>query len=127
MIRPSDPNLPDLEQLENDLSSYVHVRMDDLKLSVVEALATIFGNGMALVIAIVLCSVALTALSVALLLIISVWVGSYIWGAVILAGLYVVIALIIWTLRPKFVDKMVGVFARIVFSSYKEDDHEPSK
>lgn len=123
MIRPTDPNLPDVDQLEGDVSSYVRMRMDDMKLSLVESLSTVFGKGMALILAIVVCSVALTAFSVALLLVVSVWVNSYIWGAVILGGFYLIVALVVWLLRGKFVDKMVGVFARMVFSTSKDDEY----
>lgn len=124
MIKPSDPNLPDLRQLDEEVASYLKMRKDDLKLNVVEHLSTLFGKGIALVIAIVICSVALTLLSVALLLVVSKWVGSYALGAVILGVVYLIVALIVWLLRSKFVDSMVGMFARMIFSTHKDEDYE---
>lgn len=117
MIRPSDPDLPNIGRLEEDVAAYVRMRTDSIKLAVVEGLSTVVGKGMALVIAIVICSVALMVLSVALVLLVSVWVNSYILGAVIVGVFYLIIALVVWLLRVKFVDKMVGMFSRIIFSS----------
>jgi uncharacterized membrane protein YdbT with pleckstrin-like domain len=117
MIKPSDPNLPNLDQLEKDMSDYLRMRTDSIKLAVVEGLSLVIGKGMALVIAIIVCLGALMVLSVALVLLVSVWVNSYILGAVIVGVFYLVMALVVWLLRIKFVDKMVGMFSRIIFSS----------
>lgn len=121
MIKPSDPNLPKIDQLEDDVSAYVRMRIDAVKLSVVDGLSNIFGHGIALILAVVVGALSLTAFSVALFLLVSVWVGSYLWGAVILGVFYLIIAYIVWLLRGKFIDRMVGVFARMVFSHEEND------
>ncbi len=121
MIRPSDPDLPNLDKLEDDVTAYVRMRTDAVKLGIVENLSLVIGKGLALVLAIVICSTALMAFSVALLVLVSQWVGSYILGAVILGGFYALVALVVWLLRGKFVDMMVGMFARMVFSTSKDD------
>lgn len=121
MIRPTDPDLPHIDQIEEDVLAYVRMRTDAVKLSLVEGLSTIVGKGVALVLVIVICSIAIMAFSVALLLLISAWVGSYILGAVILGAFYLIVALVVWLLRGKFVDKFVGVFARMIFSTSNDD------
>lgn len=121
MIRPTDPDLPNVGQLEDDVAAYMRMRTDALKLGVVESLAMVVGKGMAFVISVVICSVALMALSLALVLFIGDLVGSHILGAVIVGVFFLIIAFIVWSMRVKFVDKMVGMFARMVFSTSKDD------
>lgn len=124
MIRPSDPNLPNPWELEEDVTEYVQMRVDGLKLSIVDHLSSLFGNGIALTIAIVICSVALSLFSVVFVLLLSAWLGSLLLGALILGCIYVIAAMVVWIMRKKIVDVMVGVFARMMFSTSKEDEHE---
>ncbi len=121
MIKPTDPNLPHIDRLEDEVTAYLRMRTDSVKLSVVEGLSTVIGKGLALVIVIVLCSIALLAFSVVLALLVGEWLGSMVWGAVVVGGFYLLVALLIWLMRVKFVDKMVGMFARMIFAPSKDD------
>lgn len=112
------------EQISEDVANYVNMQIAATKLSVVEHLSTIFGNGVRLILAIVLGAMMLTFLSIAGMSLLGNLIGSMTWGAVIIAGVYLIAAVVIYLLRRRFIDMMVPMFSKMFFTPRKRKDYD---
>ena len=114
------------DRVAHDVKRYVDLRVDDAKLAVVEGLSSVAGSAIGLVICLLLVNLALVLFTGVFVYLINMLVHSWVWSAVIMGGLYLIIG--IWVfLRPGcFRNKMVRVFAPMFFCPRKneEDDDE---
>ena len=112
------------ETIVDDVRDYIDMRVDSVKLSVVEGLASVTGSAIAFVICLFLVNLALVLLTLVFVYLIDMLINSWVWSVVILAVLYLIVG--IWLLvRPGcFRNKMVKVFAPMIFKHTKDDDDE---
>lgn len=103
-------------KLFRELSEYAELRFKSYKLTAVEQLSIILSKALALVIFILLLGIALLLFTVALTLFLGYLTGSMIWAAVIIGGVYVIVALLFFIFRGSvFSDSMVKVLCNIMF------------
>lgn len=112
------------EVIADDVKDYVDMRVDDIKLSVVEGLATVTGSAIALVICLFLVNLALMLFTVVFVYLLDLLIHSIIWSAVILAVIYLVVGIWIFLKPDGFRNMMVKVFAPMLFSTRKDYDDE---
>ncbi len=108
------------------MRNYIDLRVDDAKLAVVEGLSSIAGSIVAAVICLFLVNLAFVLFTAVFVYLIDLFVHSWVWSAVILGGVYLIIG--IWVmLRPGwFRNMMVRVFAPMFFcpKKHEEDDDD---
>lgn len=112
------------DKIADDVKTFVDLRVDAVKLSVVEALASVVGKGIALVICLFLINLALVLLTGAAVYGLSLLIGSVLWSAIIIAAVYLIVGVVIFMRPGFFVNKMVGVFSPMFFCPRKDDDDE---
>lgn len=111
-----------MEQLLAEVKNYVDLKLKYYKLSAVEKLSVVTGSAMSLMIFIVLMGVAVLLFFVALAVLVAGWVGSLVWGFVIMGGFCLLVALIFWAFRKNiFANSMVRMFSKIFFNHDEED------
>lgn len=107
------------------LKEYMSLRLDKFKLKLVEHLAISMSSILGVAIVIVLCSFALLFIIVALTLLLGDLIGSLIGAIFIMAGIFLIAALIVYANRHKvMVNAMVRMFAKMLFEPDKNNDDE---
>ncbi len=104
------------DKASQDVRNFVEMKIAAAKLSVVEGLSTVSGNAVRILIFIFLVSMALMAFFAAAIIALGNLLDSYVWGALIVGGVCLIIGVIVFLLRKAFVNPMVGMFSRMVFS-----------
>ncbi len=105
----------------DDLLEYGRLQLDSLKLRALEALATLSGNIVAMVLLLLLAMIALFFLNLTLTLLLTQWIGSLLWAAAIMTALLLIVVWIIYLFRKKlFVNSMVRIFGKMFFKSKEE-------
>lgn len=112
------------EVIVDDVKDYVDMHVDNVKLSVVEGLATVTGSAIALVICLFLVNLALMLLTVVLLYLLDMLIHSMIWSAVILAVIYLIVGIWVFLKPGGLRNSMVKVFAPMLFPTRKYDDDD---
>jgi len=109
--------------MTEELISYVNMRVDSMKLSLVENLSILFSGGFGIFVFIIFLSVAVLCFIAALTVWLSEAIGSALWALLIVGGAFLIISIIAFLLRKKLiVNRMVGMFSRMFFE--KSDDDE---
>lgn len=112
------------EVIVDDVKDYIDMRVDNVKLSVVEGLASVTGSAIALVICLFLLNLALMLFTVAFVYLIDLLIDSVIWSVVILAVIYIIVGILIFAKPGGLRNRMVKVFAPMIFATRKYDDDE---
>lgn len=113
------------EQLVDQVTDYVNLRIDAFKLAMVENLSTLSGNMLGVVIFLLLALMALLLLTVAATYALGLWIGSMVGAMLIMAALYLIAGLVVLLNRQRlFTDQMVRMFSRMFFerNDNPEDD-----
>jgi len=114
-----------IEQVMQDVCSYINLKYAALKLSWVEALSGFFSNIIAILIFGLFAMLGLMLFTVALLVWLSEVFESMILAAVILGGFYMVVAVVVLLLRNRIMtDTMVRIFSRMFFNRRWESHEE---
>lgn len=112
-------------QLINDIKYYIELRIKKVKLGAVENLSTLFGKLLSLVAFIFLAMLALLFLSGVFVILLEMWLGSWLWAFLIVAGVYLIAALIFYfTRETMFTGSMVKVLSNMFFGERDNDDEE---
>ncbi len=116
-----------VEKITQDLAAYVNMRVDAAKLSLIEALATIFGSGLVILISIILGSIALVLMTAACALWLGELMGSLVGALLVMGGAYLLLAVLVYALRNKLlINGMVGFLSRLLFrpkEKIEDDEH----
>ena len=112
------------EKIVGDLKSYVNLRVDAVKLNLVEHLSSVIGRGIALVIALFFINLALMIFTAAIVYGVYMWLGSPIWSIVIVGTFYLLLGVAVLLLRKFFINKMIELFSAIFFKRQEEDVYE---
>lgn len=118
MKEPGDPNV--LNKVAEDAADYVTLKIAAFKLALTEGLSRFFGNAVRIIVFIFLCGVALMAFAVAGVYWIGELIGSLPWAAVIVGGVCLVAAIVIFRAKTIFVNPMVGMFSDMIFSLHRK-------
>ncbi len=115
---------PDAERIAADLTSYVNLRLDALKLSLVENLSVAFSNAFGIVVFIILGGMGLLFFTGVLTYLLGLLIGSMLWAVIVMGALFMIAAVVVLVNRQKmFADQMVRMFGRMFFPP-KEPGHE---
>lgn len=109
-------------KIADDVKSYVGMRVDSVKLQVVEGLSTTIGKAIGIIVAVQLFTLALMLITAMLVFLLSKLTGL-IWAALIMGVIYVVAGIIV--LRSKmFINLMVPMFSKMFFEHKKKRNDE---
>jgi len=104
------------ENLASDVKEYVDLKMDDIKLKTAKGLSISLGRVITALILLFSGSLAIIALTLALVVMVGEIMGNYMVGAFIAFGVYLLLFLILFFLRKKlFVNGFVKMFIQIFF------------
>lgn len=111
--------------IAEELISYVNLRIDSFKLSLVENLSILLSGGFGIFIFIIFLSVALMCFIAALTVLLAELIGSVLWALLIVGGVFLIISVIAFVLRDKLiVNSMVRMFSRMFFEKNDDDDED---
>ena len=111
--------------IAEELISYVNLRIDSFKLSLVENLSILLSGGFGIFIFIIFLSVALMCFIAALTVLLAELIGSVLWALLIVGGVFLIISVIAFMLRDKLiVNSMVRMFSRMFFEKNDDDDED---
>ncbi len=112
------------DRITSDLRRWVELRVDEVKLAVVEGLSSVLGSAIGLVICLFLVNLALVVFTGVFIYLLQLWLHTWVWSAVIVGFVYLLLGLLV-LLRPGvFRNMMVGVFAPMFFGCKKHDDDD---
>ncbi len=114
------------DRVAQDVKRYVELRVDEAKLAAVEGISSIAGSIIAAVICLFLVNLALVLFSAVFVHLINLLVHSWVWSAVILGAIYLIIGAVVMLRPGVFRNMMVKVFAPMFFcpKKHEEDDDE---
>lgn len=105
-----------LEELLGSLKEYADIKIDDIKLRTVKGLSLTLNHIVTIVLILFAVAVVLFAAGVGLIILIGSAIGSYAGGAFIVAGIFAILAAILYMLRGKlFLNNFVRMFISIFF------------
>jgi hypothetical protein len=110
------------EDLAANLKEYVNTRIDSLKLNAAEKSSIIVANAVARLIVAILILFFLMLGSVALSLVLGIWIGKTWAGFLIVGGFYLLLSLIVWTARGKLI--RMPVMNSMIQQLFKEDEED---
>jgi len=107
---------------------YLDLRLDDLKLRTVKGLSITLNRVLSLMLVLFAASIVMLALAVGLIFLIGDAIGSMAGGAFIVAGIFAVLAFVLYLLRDKlFTDSMVRMLVGIFFDDGMPSEKEAGK
>ncbi|MFA5713283.1 MAG: hypothetical protein WC960_03800 [Bacteroidales bacterium] len=110
--------LTHIEDIAEEAKNYIELRIEHLKLKIVEALSSIVSKLSVLLIALLLIIIAIAFLAVALNLYLSALFNSNITGALTTALIFIVIAIIVLLFRNRlFVNSLTSLFSAQILES----------
>lgn len=111
------------ESFANELTSYLNMRIDAFKLSMVENLSILVSDGFGILIFILLLSVAVLSFIAAFTVWLAEVIGSPVIALLIVGGAFLIVSIVVFMLRSRLiVNSMVRMFSRMFFE--KRDDDE---
>jgi uncharacterized membrane protein YqjE len=111
-----------LEGLTDHVKEYVNTRVELTKLRIAEKTSLIIGDLIAIGIVVLLFLFVLMFGSIAGAWALSDWIGKPYSGFLIVAGIYLLLGIIVWIARGKFI--RFPVMNAIIKKLHKEDDNE---
>jgi len=110
-----------VEQTAADLAEYGQLQLDKLKLRLLDDFATLFNNIFGVLLVVILASLALVCLAIALTWGLGALIGSYLWAVVIMGGVFILAAVIVYALRRRLViNSAVKMLAKLFFEPDKQ-------
>lgn len=124
MENKNNPNR--VEQTARDLADYGHLRMDAFRLSLIDNLSTLFSTLFSVFVFIMLAGIAGMFLAVALTWGLGLLIGSLFAAAMIIAGIFLILAIIVFALRKKLiVNQAVRMLSKMISDmTQKYSDYE---
>lgn len=105
------------------IRDYVNARIDAIKLSIAEKVSAVLANILAGLVVAFVFLLFVILLSIGLSLIIGIWVGHTWAGFLIVAALYLLIGILVWTARGKLI--RLPIMNAIIQQLFKNDeDHQ---
>ena len=92
-----------VEELFQKLKEYADVRLNLFKLKSINKAAGFMSSVVTIVILVILFSAVLLCITIGASLLIGAWVGKPYWGFFIVGGIYLIIGLVIYSMRDKLI------------------------
>ena len=113
-----------IESLIEKLRDYVNTRIAQVKLSVAEKISKVAALVVAVLMAALVFFLFLVLLSVAGAIAIGQWLQNYWLGFLIIAGIILIIGIMLWNFKEKWIQKpIMNLLIKTMFSN-KDDDEE---
>ncbi len=113
------------EDLSRQAQEYIDLRLDDVKLHLVKGLSVSVSKLVGMILILGVATNLVLVLSFGLILLVGELVGSYAWSAI---GVAVLLAIAVWILIRKreslFKDTFVPLFVNLLFNDDDEDEKE---
>lgn len=114
-----------IEDLTGHVKEYVNTSIESAKVHLVEKSSLVIGNLIAVIIVAVFFLFVVAFGSIAGAYALSEWLGKPYWGFLIVAGFYLVLAIIVWATRQRFI--RFPVLNAMIKQFYKQEEEEESK
>lgn len=111
-----------IEELADNIKEYVNNRIDAVKLTAAEKSSAIIANLIAGLIVATVFMFFIVFASIALSLLLGDWAGSTWAGFLIVAGLYLLVGIIVWTAREKII--RLPIMNALIKQLFGEEDEE---
>ncbi|MCQ2286791.1 MAG: phage holin family protein [Bacteroidales bacterium] len=113
------------KSLVKDAKEYIELQSDLIRLNLVEKLSQIISYFAVILIVVVLAMAAFVYCSVAFVIWMKSFLGSYLYGFLILGGFFILLTLILLACRKKlFINPIIKKLSSILFSDSKDEDNE---
>lgn len=112
------------DKVSRDVTEYVEMRIAASKLAAVEGMSTVCGNAIRIFVFALFCFLALLGLLIAGTILVADLIGSVAWAAVIMGAVCLLIGVLLYFSKKLFINPMVRMFSRMMFSSQKKDSDE---
>ncbi len=110
------------EELAGNIKAYVNARIESVKLNTAEKSSVVIANLIAGMVVAVVFLFFIVFASVALSLGLGEWLGKTWAGFLIVAGLYLLIGLVVWTTRERIIQ--LPVMNALIKQFFREEDEE---
>ena len=111
------------EDLADTIKDYVNTRIDAVKLNAAEKSSAVIANLVAGLIVATVFLLFVVFSSIALAIGLGDWIGKAWAGYLIVAGLHLIIGILIWKVRVKFIQlPVMNAFIKQLFSEKDEED-----
>jgi Zn-dependent protease with chaperone function len=115
----------ELEDIKKEVEEYVQLRIDLTKLHIAGELSRFFSGIMAKTVLLYLFFFVFMFFSLAAAVLLGEQIGSYALGFILTGILFLVVAIIFWTLRKKIIERhVVQRFIELMFPKFNNDDEE---
>ncbi len=111
-----------VEDLGGNIREYVNTRIDSLKLSAAEKSSKVIANGVAGIVVAVFVLLFVGLGSIALSLVVGIWIGKTWTGFLVVGSFYLLISIIVWTVREKLI--RIPVINAIIQQLFQEDEKD---
>jgi len=111
-----------VEELADHIKEYVNIRIDSVKLSAAEKSSKLAATIFAAAIAAFVFLLFILFAGIALAFVFSRLTGEYYWGFLIMAGIYLVLGLIIWSMKEKFL--RIPIMNAMLQQLFKDEDDD---
>jgi Putative Actinobacterial Holin-X, holin superfamily III len=111
-----------VEELADNIKEYVNTRIDAVKLNAAEKSSAVIANVVAGLIVVAVFMLFFLFCSIALAFGLGEWIGKTWAGFLMVAGLYMLIGIIVWTARVKIIQ--LPVMNALIKKLFREDDEE---
>jgi len=110
------------EDLAGNIREYVDTRIDSLKLNAAEKSSKIIANGVAGIVVAVFALFFVGLGSIALSLVVGIWIGKTWTGFLVVGGFYLLFGIIVWVGRGKLI--RIPVMNAIIQQLFQEDEKD---
>ncbi len=112
-----------VEETVGDAARYFQIQRDRIKLRLLDNFSTLFNTIFGVLLLMILISFAAIFLAVALTWAIGSWIGSMFWALMIMAGLFLIAAALVYIYRKNLImGPVIRMLSKIMFE--KEADYE---
>ncbi len=111
-----------IEELADNIKQYVNTRIDAAKLTAAEKTSAVIANLIAGLIVATVFMFFIVFASIALAIFLGVWIGKAWAGFLIVAGLYLLIGVFVWTAKEKLI--RMPIMNALIKQLFGEEDEE---
>ena len=96
------------EELFNKLKEYADIRLNLVKLKSINKVSTFFSTLIVIILLLVLLFLVIVCVTIAIALFLGAWLGHSYYGFFIMGGLYIIIGLILYSLKDKLLKSTIS-------------------
>ena len=112
-----------VEETVGDAARYFQVQRDRIKLRLLDNFSTLFNTIFGVLLLVILLSFAAIFLAVALTWAIGLWIGSMFWALMIMAGLFLIVAVLVYIYRKNLImGPVIRMLSKLMFEKEVDDE-----